>query len=405
MSISGPHTLVKRIQNKFYPSEEAFALDLARVLNFELKELVKAGAQQLQIDEPYYSGFPEDLPWALKAINTLIDGVTVPVTLHICYGNRYGKPSFEGSYRYLFPAILDTKISAVSLEFARRGEEDLQLFKEYDVPFQLGLGVIDVKSQEVESAALVADRIRRALEVVPAEKLVINPDCGCVRLPRDVAFNKLAAMVEGHEDRAEGTRHDERTVRAGQRACRAAAVARVLLHGRARRLGDEARRGSARDGGQDGRGAADRRDRRHQLRRRRAPGTTRCALPPASRRCGLTPNIHLTCVGQDRKGIANTLATLESLRIHNTFCISGDWPKNSPTPPVFDVDSVQLAGAGGRAAAEARHAVPHLVRGLAVQVPARGLPLSVPEAREEDCRRRQHGDHPGRAGTPRSSSS
>jgi 5-methyltetrahydropteroyltriglutamate--homocysteine methyltransferase len=121
----------------------------------------------------------------------------VPVTLHICYGNRYGKPSFEGSYRYLFPGILDTKISAVSLEFARRGEEDLQLFKEYNVPFQLGLGVIDVKSQEVESPALVADRIRRALEVVPAEKLVINPDCGCVRLPRDVAFNKLAAMVEG----------------------------------------------------------------------------------------------------------------------------------------------------------------------------------------------------------------
>jgi 5-methyltetrahydropteroyltriglutamate--homocysteine methyltransferase len=197
VSISGPHTLVKRIQNKFYPSEEAFALDVARVLNFEMKELVKAGAQQLQIDEPYYSGFPEDLPWALKAINVLTDGVTVPVTLHICYGNRYGKPSFEGSYRYLFPAILDTKISAVSLEFARRGEEDLQLFKEYDVPFQLGLGVIDVKSQEVESPALVADRIRRALEVVPAEKLVINPDCGCVRLPHDVAFNKLAAMVEG----------------------------------------------------------------------------------------------------------------------------------------------------------------------------------------------------------------
>jgi 5-methyltetrahydropteroyltriglutamate--homocysteine methyltransferase len=197
ISISGPHTLVKRINNKFYPSEEAFALDIARVLNFEMKELVKAGAQQLQIDEPYYSGFPEDLPWALKAINTLVDGVNVPVTLHICYGNRYGKPSYEGSYRYLFPAILDTKISAVSLEFARRGEEDLQLFKEYDVPFQLGLGVIDVKSQEVESAALVADRIRRALDVVPAEKLVINPDCGCVRLPRDVAFNKLAAMVEG----------------------------------------------------------------------------------------------------------------------------------------------------------------------------------------------------------------
>jgi len=197
VSISGPHTLVKRIQNKFYPSEEAFALDIARVLNFEMKELVKAGAQQLQIDEPYYSGFPEDLPWALKAINVLTDGITVPVTLHICYGNRYGKPSFEGSYKYLFPTILDAHVHALSLEFARRGEEDLELFREFKAPFTLGLGVIDVKTQDIESPALVADRIRRALEVVPAERLVINPDCGCVHLPRDVAFAKLTAMVEG----------------------------------------------------------------------------------------------------------------------------------------------------------------------------------------------------------------
>ena len=218
MSISGPHTLVKRIQNKHYPTEEAFALDLGRVLNLELQELVRAGATHLQIDEPYYSGFPEDLPWALKAVNAMVDGVNAHVTLHICYGNRYGKPSFEGSYRYLFPAILEAKVQAISLEFARRGEEDLQLFKEFNVPFQVGLGVIDVKTHEVESAAFVADRIRRALEVIPAERLVINPDCGCVRLPRDVAFAKLSAMVEGHEDRAEGTREVKtpRRARAGR---------------------------------------------------------------------------------------------------------------------------------------------------------------------------------------------
>ena len=148
-------------------------------------------------DEPYYSGFPEDLPWAVKAINAAVDGVNVPVTLHICYGNRYGKPSFEGSYKYLFPTILEAKVQGLSLEFARRGEEDIQLFREFKAPFTLGLGVIDVKTQEIEPPALVADRIRRALEIVPAERLVINPDCGCVHLPRDVAFNKLAAMVEG----------------------------------------------------------------------------------------------------------------------------------------------------------------------------------------------------------------
>ncbi len=197
VALSGPHTLVKRIQNRFYPSEEAFAIDLARVLNAELRELVRAGATHIQIDEPYYSGFPEDLPWAIRAVNAMVEAVEAKIHLHICYGNRYGKPSWEGSYRYLFPAILEANVDLVSLEFARRGDEDLQLFKEFSPKFSLGLGVVDVKIQDVESPGFVADRIRRALEVVPPEKLVVNPDCGCVHLPRDVAFNKLCAMVDG----------------------------------------------------------------------------------------------------------------------------------------------------------------------------------------------------------------
>jgi 5-methyltetrahydropteroyltriglutamate--homocysteine methyltransferase len=197
VALSGPHTLVKRVQNRYYPSEEAFALDLARVLNAELRELVRAGATDIQIDEPYYSGFPEDLPWAIRAVNAMVESVDATIHLHICYGNRYGKPSWEGSYRYLFPAILDAHVNLVSLEFARRGDEDLQLFKEFNPSFSLGLGVVDVKIQDVESPGFVADRIRRALEVVPPEKLVVNPDCGCLHLSRDVAFNKLCAMVEG----------------------------------------------------------------------------------------------------------------------------------------------------------------------------------------------------------------
>jgi 5-methyltetrahydropteroyltriglutamate--homocysteine methyltransferase len=195
--MSGPHTLVKRIQNQHYPSEEAFALDLGRVLNLELRELARSGVKELQIDEPYYSGFPEDLPWAIKAVNAMVESVDANVTLHICYGNRYGKPSFEGSYKYLFPAIAEAKVHAISLEFARRGDEDLQLFEQFKVPFMLGLGVVDVKSHDIESAGVVADRIRRALKILPAERLIINPDCGLVHLPRDVAFAKLSAMVEG----------------------------------------------------------------------------------------------------------------------------------------------------------------------------------------------------------------
>jgi 5-methyltetrahydropteroyltriglutamate--homocysteine methyltransferase len=197
VAISGPHALVKRIRNEHYPSEEAFALDLARVMNSELREMVRAGATHVQIDEPYYSGFAEDLPWALKAVNALVDGVNANITLHICYGNRYGKPSFEGTYRYLFPQILEAKVHTISLEFARRGEDDLQLFKEFKVPFALGMGVIDVKTHDVESPGIVADRIRRALDVLAVDKLVINPDCGCVHLPRDIAFKKLSAMAEG----------------------------------------------------------------------------------------------------------------------------------------------------------------------------------------------------------------
>jgi 5-methyltetrahydropteroyltriglutamate--homocysteine methyltransferase len=195
--ITGPHSLTKRIRNEHYPSEEAFAADIARVINLELKELVKAGARYIQIDEPSYSGFPEDLGWAVKALNILVEGVEAKIILHICYGNRYGKPSWEGSYRYLFPGILDANVQQLTLEFARRGGEDLDLFREFSTPFDLGVGVIDVKTQAVETPDLVAERIRKALEILPAERLFVLPDCGCFHLPQDVAFAKLCAMVEG----------------------------------------------------------------------------------------------------------------------------------------------------------------------------------------------------------------
>jgi 5-methyltetrahydropteroyltriglutamate--homocysteine methyltransferase len=196
-NITGPHCLAKRIRNKYYPTEEALAMDLARVMNLELKALAKAGAHFLQIDEPYYSGFPDDIGWAVKSLNALVDGVDAKIAVHICYGNRYGKPSWEGSYRYLFPAILEAKVHQLTLEFARRGGEDLDLFKEFAPPFELGIGVIDVKAHEIETPEMVAEHIRRALEVVPPEKIYVLTDCGCVHLPRDVAFAKMQAMVQG----------------------------------------------------------------------------------------------------------------------------------------------------------------------------------------------------------------
>lgn len=195
--ITGPHSLSKRVRNRFYPTEADFALDLARVMNAEMKELVRVGAERIQIDEPYLSGFPEDLSWAIDAINTLVEGVSAAIAVHICYGNRYGKPSWEGSYRYLFPKILEAKVQQLTMEFARRGGEDLDLFRDFKTPFELGVGVIDVKTQAVETPDMVAERIRKALEVIPKEKLFVLPDCGCFHLPRNIAFAKLSAMVEG----------------------------------------------------------------------------------------------------------------------------------------------------------------------------------------------------------------
>jgi 5-methyltetrahydropteroyltriglutamate--homocysteine methyltransferase len=197
ITITGPHALTKRVRNKHYPTEEALAIDIARVMNLELKELVKAGANYIQIDEPYYSGFPEDINWGVSVLNVLVDGVKAKIAVHICYGNRYGKPSWEGTYRYLFPRILDAKVQQLTMEFARRGEEDLELFREFKAPFELGVGVIDVKDHAVETPDLVAERIRKALTILPAERLFILPDCGLFHLSRDVAFAKLKAMVEG----------------------------------------------------------------------------------------------------------------------------------------------------------------------------------------------------------------
>ena len=197
VSVTGPHSLVKRIRNEYYPGEEAFALEIARIMNLELKELVRAGAEEIQVDEPYYSGFPEDLGWGVRAVNALVDGVDARIELHICYGNRYGKPSWEGSYRYLFPGILEARVHQLNLEFARRGSEDVRLFQEFAPPFTLGLGVVDVKTHDVETPVVVAERIRQAMAILPAERLAINPDCGCLHLPRPVAFAKLTAMVEG----------------------------------------------------------------------------------------------------------------------------------------------------------------------------------------------------------------
>jgi 5-methyltetrahydropteroyltriglutamate--homocysteine methyltransferase len=196
-SFTGPFSLSRRITDTAYGHPADLVRALARTLNAEARSLADAGATLLQIDEPFLAGYPEQVALAVEAVNIVTDGVPVTWALHVCYGNRYARPSWEGHYDFLFPAVLAARVDQLVLEFARKGLEDLRLIREHHWPSALGLGVIDVKSPQVESPELVAARIRRALEYVTPDRLMINPDCGLRHLAPDVARRKLRAMVAG----------------------------------------------------------------------------------------------------------------------------------------------------------------------------------------------------------------
>jgi 5-methyltetrahydropteroyltriglutamate--homocysteine methyltransferase len=198
-SFTGPFSLSRRIRDSAYPDPAELVRALARRLNAEARDLARAGATLLQIDEPFLAGYGEQVKLAIEAVNIVTDGVDVSWALHVCYGNRYARPSWEGHYDFLFPAVQDAHVGQLVLEFARKGYEDLRLLREHSWDRSVGLGVIDVKSAEVETAELVSDRIRRALEYVPAGRLMINPDCGLRHLAPEVARRKLRAMVAGAE--------------------------------------------------------------------------------------------------------------------------------------------------------------------------------------------------------------
>ncbi len=197
VSLTGPFSLSRRIRNFAYPDPADLVRALARVLSAEAALLSRAGARLLQIDEPFLAGYPEDVGLAVEAVNIVTSGADVSWTLHVCYGNRYARPLWAGHYDFLFPAVNEARIDRLALEFARTGDEDLRLLEQHEWQRGLGLGVIDVKTEQVESAELVAARIRRALKVIAPDRLVINPDCGLRHLPPAVARAKLAAMVEG----------------------------------------------------------------------------------------------------------------------------------------------------------------------------------------------------------------
>ena len=196
-SFTGPFSLSRRVVDDAHRDPAELVRGLAHVLAGVAGALRDAGADLLQIDEPFLAGHPEQVGLAVEAINLVTRHVDVTWALHVCYGNRYARPLWEGHYDFLFPAVLDARVDQLVLEFARTGYEDLPVIERSGWDRAIGLGVIDVKSRTVETPDLVSARIERALELVPADRLIINPDCGLRNLPTAIATAKLRAMVEG----------------------------------------------------------------------------------------------------------------------------------------------------------------------------------------------------------------
>lgn len=198
ITMPGPFTMAQQAQNDFYKDEEALAMDYAEAVNAELKDLKGAGADIVQIDEPYLQARAEKArKFGIKAINRALDGVPGPTVLHTCFGyaaviHHNTKPK-DG---YPFLAELDAcKIDQISIEAAqpRLPASALDGLSHKKVIW----GVIDLNDMIVETPETVAERIRAALEHIPVERLVVAPDCGMKYLPREVAFAKLKTMVDG----------------------------------------------------------------------------------------------------------------------------------------------------------------------------------------------------------------
>jgi 5-methyltetrahydropteroyltriglutamate--homocysteine methyltransferase len=195
MTVPGPFTMLQQAQNDFYDSEHAAVLDYAAAVNEEIKDLFTAGADIVQIDEPYMQARPNKArEYGLDAIARALDGVNGTTALHICFG--YAALIHERPEGYSFlPELASTAVRQVSIETAQSGLDTSVLESLPDKT--IILGVLDLSHHTVESPELVAERIRRALPHVSAERMVVAPDCGLKYLPREVAFGKMQAMVEG----------------------------------------------------------------------------------------------------------------------------------------------------------------------------------------------------------------
>jgi 5-methyltetrahydropteroyltriglutamate--homocysteine methyltransferase len=195
ITVPGPFTMTQQAVDQFYKDERAVALDYAAAVNEEIKDLFAAGADVVQIDEPWMQSSPDKArDYGVDALNRALDGVQGTTVVHICFGYAAlvaGRP--EG-YSFL-PELAQTTVNQVSIE---TGQSKLDCSVLTKLPGKtILLGVLDLSTHDVETPETVAERIRRALPFVSPDRLIIAPDCGLKYLPRQVAYGKMKAMVDG----------------------------------------------------------------------------------------------------------------------------------------------------------------------------------------------------------------
>jgi 5-methyltetrahydropteroyltriglutamate--homocysteine methyltransferase len=195
ITLPGPFTMTQQAKNEFYKDQEELAMDFAAAVNAEARDLQAAGADVIQLDEPWLRNDPEGAKrYAIKAINRALEGITVPTVIHLCFGYAFLVKDKPTSYFFL-SELADSNAQQISIE-AAQPKIDLGILKDLSSK-NIMLGVVNLGDQIVETGEQVAERIRTGLKYVSADRLVPAPDCGMKYLTREVAFGKLKALSEG----------------------------------------------------------------------------------------------------------------------------------------------------------------------------------------------------------------
>jgi 5-methyltetrahydropteroyltriglutamate--homocysteine methyltransferase len=189
--------LAKTLLDNHYNDRRALIMALAEVLR---QQVAAIDAAVVQVDEANLPGTLQDAPMAAEAINHVLGGVRGEKGVHLCFGNYGGQSIQKGFFRDLLPFFNTLTCNHLVLEFARRGYDELDVFRDLKPSIALGVGVIDIKDNEVETPDEVARRIDRAVQVLGPERVKwVHPDCGFWMLPRSVADRKMRALVEGRD--------------------------------------------------------------------------------------------------------------------------------------------------------------------------------------------------------------